>query len=145
MDFECLSETVSILLLHDFQKIANICVSTYLLTKMAITARLTQHILLGASASCRPTPVDHTNRWQGFLDFVLLTGTRLSSSPTFADPHIKYPSRRSFILQTNDMAEPVQPLDLNRLNIYVVEELIQLIVGSYAEIIVNSQRTEVIA
>ena len=49
-----------------------------------------------------------------------------SSSPTSTDPHIKYPSRRSILLHSNDMAEPAQPMDINTLhNVYVVE-------GSYS-------------
>ena len=60
--------------------------------------------------------------------------TRPSSSPTFADPRIKYPSRRSILLLSNDMAEPAQPLDINTLhNVHDVEEFIQLIVGSDVE------------
>ena len=43
-----------------------------------------------------------------------------------------------FLLHTNDMAEPAQPVAINRLhNVYVVEEPIQLTVGSHAEIIAN--------
>ena len=64
---------------------------------------------------------------------------RLSSSPTSADSLIKYPSRRSILLHTNDMAEPAQPLNINTLyNVYVVEELLQLTIESNVEIIANS-------
>ena len=42
----------------------------------------------------------------------------------------------------NDMTEPVQVLDINMLhNVHVVEELIQLIGGSNANIIANSHCT----
>ena len=55
----------------------------------------------------------------------------------------RYPSRRSILLHTNDMAEPAQPLDINTLyNVDVVEELIQLTIESNAEIIANSHWTE---
>ena len=48
-------------------------------------------------------------------------------------------SRRSILLHTNDMAEPVQPLNINTLHdVYVVEELIQLTIESNAEIVANS-------
>ena len=41
------------------------------------------------------------------------------------------------------MAEPAQPLDINTLhNVYVVDELIQLIIESNAEIIANSHWAE---
>ena len=105
---------------------------------------LPQHILPGASASCAPTPVGHTNRWQGFLDLVLPTDTRSTSSPSSADPLIKYPSRRIIFLYSHVMAEPAQSLrEANTLhNVYVSKELIQLTVGSNAEIIANSQWTE---
>ena len=108
---------------------------TYLLNR-AITIRLTdfdltQHILPGAFASYAPTPVGYTNRWQGFP-----TDAKSSSTPASADPRIKYPSRRSNLLHTNDMVEPAQPLNINTLhNIYVVEELLQLNIESNAEII----------
>ena len=47
-----------------------------------------------------------------------------SSSPTFVDSRIKYTSRRSILMHSNDMAEPEQPLEVNRLrSVYVVEEL----------------------
>ena len=51
---------------------------------------------------------------QGFLNLVFPTDTSSSSSPTSADPRIKYPSRRSILLHRNDMAEPAQPLKLIR-------------------------------
>ena len=50
---------------------------------MAIKIRLTYFGLLqhrhlpGASESCAPTPVGHTNRWHGFVDLVLPTDTRI--------------------------------------------------------------------
>ena len=88
---------------------------------------LAQHIFLGASASCASTPVGYTNRWQGFLDLVFPTDTRSSSATSFADSRIKYPSRRSILFHTNDMAELGQSLNVNTLhNVYVVEEHIQL-------------------
>ena len=60
-----------------------------------------------------------------------------SSSPTSADPRIKY------LLHTNDMAESAQPLNTNTLhNVHVVEELIQLTIESNAEVIANSHWTE---
>ena len=47
------------------------------------------------------------------------------------------------IAHSKDMAEPAQPLDINTLhNVYVVEELIQLTVGSDMAIIANSHWTE---
>ena len=79
----------------------------------------------------------------GLPRFGLLKDARSSSSPTSADPRIKYPSRRSILLHTNDMAEPAQPLNINTLhNVYVVKELIQLTIDSSAEIIANSHWTE---
>ena len=43
------------------------------------------------------------------------------------------------------MAEPEQPLNINKLhNVYVVKELIQLTVGSNAEIIANSLWIEIL-
>ena len=69
--------------------------------------------------------------------------TRSSSSPTFADPRIKYPYRWSILLHTNDIAEPAQPLNINTLhNVYGVEELIQLTIESSEKIIANSHWTE---
>ena len=106
-----------------------------------MTTRLTdfalpQHILPGASAPCAPTPVGYINRWQNFLDLVFPTDARSSSAPTSADPRIKYPSRRSILLHTNDMAEPTQPLNINTLhNVHVIEELS---VEVYAEFIAIS-------
>ena len=74
---------------------------------------------------------------------VIPTQARSSSSPTSADARIKYPSRRSNLLHSSDMAEPAQPLDVNTLhNVYVVEEVIQLTVVSDMEIIANSHWTE---
>ena len=62
----------------------------------------------------------------------------LPSSPTSADLRIKYPSRWSILLHTNDMVDPAQPLDINTLhNVYVVEEVIELTIESCAEIIAN--------
>ena len=103
-----------------------------LITRLTDFAVL-QHILPGASASCAPTPVDYTNRLQGFLDLVLPTYTRWSSSPTIADTRIKCLSRRSILLHSNDIAQLAQPLDINMLHdFYAVEELIQLTVESNA-------------
>ena len=105
---------------------------TYSLTYLAIIAWLTdfglpQHMLPGASAFWPSTPVGHTNRWQGVLDFFLPMDTRSSSSPIFADPRIEYLFCRIIILHSNDMAGPVQPLDINTLhNVYIVKVLIQL-------------------
>ena len=79
--------------------------------------------------------------YTGFLDLVLPTDMRSSSLPTSADSRIKYSSRRSIFLHSNDMAEPVQ--DINALhNVYVFEEFIQLTIESNAEIIDNSHWTE---
>ena len=48
-------------------------------------------------------------------------------------------TRSSFSPNSNNMAEPAQPLNINTLrNAYVVEELIQFTVGSNAEINANS-------
>ena len=61
----------------------------------------------------------------GFLALGPCNGYRgdLSSSLNSGDPRIKYPSRRSILLLTNDMAEPAQPLDINTLhNVYVIEK-----------------------
>ena len=70
--------------------------------------------------------------------------TRVSSSPTSADLHLKFPSRWTILLHSNDMAEPAQLLYINTLhNVYVVEELKQLIVGSNAQIIANSHWTQI--
>ena len=53
------------------------------------------------------------------------------------------PTPVGILLQSNDTAELTQPLDVNTLhNAYVVEELIQLTVGSSAKIIANSHWTE---
>ena len=122
---------------RNFRPIAFVSEITYLLTYLIAhnnpTNGLPQHILPGAS--CAPTPVAYTNRWQGFLDLVFPTDARSSSSPTAADPRIKYPSRRSILLHTNDMVEPAQPLNINTLhNVHVAEELIQLTIESNAEI-----------
>ena len=76
----------------------------------------------------------YTNRWQGFFDLIFPTDTKLSSSPTL---------RYSILLRRNDLAEPAQPLDIDMLhNIHVVEELIQLTIGSEVDIIANSRWTE---
>ena len=60
----------------------------------------------------------------------------------FADfRRIKYPSRRSIFLHSNDMAEPVQ--DINAVhNVYIFEEFIQLTIESNADIIDNSHWAE---
>ena len=56
---------------------------------------------------------------------------------------MKYPPRQNIRLHSNDMAEPAQPLDINTLhNVYVIEEFIQLTVGSDVEIIANSHWTD---
>ena len=87
---------------------------------------LPQLIFSGVSAFSAPTPDGYTNRWQGFLDLVLSTDTRSSSSPTSVDPCIKYPSHRRIRLHTNDMSEPAQSLNINTPhNVYVVEELMR--------------------
>ena len=84
---------------------------------MAITSRLTDfvlthNILPGASALCWL----HQSM-TGLPRFDLSkSDARSSSSLTYADPLIKYPSRRSILLHTNDMAEPAQPLDINTLH-----------------------------
>ena len=57
---------------------------------------LPQHKLPGASASCAPTSVGHINRWQAFLDLVLPTDIKSSSTPTSADPRLKYSSAGAF-------------------------------------------------
>ena len=50
--------------------------------------------------------------------------------PTFADLRIKYPSRQSILLHSNDMAESGQALDVNTLhNVHDGKELIQFAVG----------------
>ena len=100
---------------------------------------LPQLFLPWASAFWAHTPISHTNRWQGFLSFILPKDTRSFSSPTSADLSIKYPSRRNILLHSNDMAEPVQPLDINTL--HTVYAVIQLTVESNAEIIANSHWT----
>ena len=43
---------------------------------------------------------------QFFLDLIYPTDARSSSSPTSADLRIQYPSRRSILLHTYNMAEP---------------------------------------
>ena len=97
-----------------------------------------QHIFPGVSASCAPMPIGHSNRLQVFLDSVPPTHTRPSSSTNPAYPLIKYPSRRSILLHSDDMAESALPVDINTLShIYVVKELIQLTIGSNAKIIAN--------
>ena len=61
-----------------------------------------------------------------------------ASSRISADFRIKQSSRQSILLYTNDMVEPVQPLDINTLhNVQVVEELIQLVAITNAKIIAN--------
>ena len=73
-----------------------------------------------------------------FLDLVIPTDVRLSSSPTSTDLRFKYSSRLSIHLHSNYMAELAQPLDINMLhNVYV-----QLTVGSDAEITTNTHWTE---
>ena len=57
------------------------------------------------------------------IDLLLSTDTKSSSSPTSADPRIKYRSRISI----RRHSRPAQPLNINTLhNLYIVEELIQL-------------------
>ena len=71
------------------------------------------------------------NKVMLFLDF------RISPHQIHASPQHHLPFR------LNDMVELAQPLDVNMLrSFYVVEELIQLTVGSDAEIIANSYRIE---
>ena len=53
---------------------------------------------------------------------------------SLSGPRIKYPSRRSILFHTNDIAESAQPL----YNVYIVEELIQLTIELDKEIIANS-------
>ena len=71
---------------------------------MAITTQLTdlslpEHILLDASASCAPTLIGHTNRWQGFLSLVL------PSQPftDFRKCPLEYPFRRGILLHLNEV------------------------------------------
>ena len=88
---------------------------------------MSQYILPGASYACVSTRIGYTNRRQCFLDLVLPTDTKSSSLPTAADFHNKYPSPQSILLDSNYMAEPAQPLDINTLhNVYIIKELIQL-------------------
>ena len=54
--------------------------------------------------------------YDSWLYLVSPKDTRSSSSSTSADPRIKYPSRRSILLHTNDIAEPAQPLNINTLH-----------------------------
>ena len=78
---------------------------------------LPQHILSGALDSCAPTPVDPSKAYK-----VVLSNTHLAGA--------------FFSIQRT---KPGQSLDINTLhNVYVVEELIQLIIGSNAKIIANS-------
>ena len=49
----------------------------------------------------------------------------------------------SVCIHTNDMAKPAELLDINTLsNVHVIEELIQLLVGSDTVVIANSYRTK---
>ena len=55
------------------------------------------------------------------------------------DHRIKRSSRRSVFIHTNDIAEPAKPLVINTLsNVYIIEELIQLPVGTDTVVITNS-------
>ena len=55
----------------------------------------------------------------------VVNATKLSSSPTTSNLHIKYLSRRNVLFHSNDMPEVAQLLDDNTLhNDHVVEELI---------------------
>ena len=69
------------------------------------------------------------------LSYVAIT-TQLSG---FADHRIKHSSRRSVFIHPNHMAEPAEPLDINTIiNVHVIEELIQLPVGSDTVVIALS-------
>ena len=62
-----------------------------------------------------------------------------SLPPMTADHPIKHSSRRSVFIHSNDMAEPTEPLDTNTLsNVHIIEDLIQLPVGSDTVVIANS-------
>ena len=59
---------------------------------------------------------------------------------------IKHSSRRSVFSLPLDMAEPAEPLVINIIsNVHVIEELIQLPVGSNTVVIVNSYWTKNLA
>ena len=88
---------------------------------------------LGAFGSHTPSSAGHIKRWQNSLDLALPTQIKSSSTPSSTNPFINSPSRWNILLYLND----------NTLhNIYVVEYLIQLIVGSNEEIVANSHWTE---
>ena len=71
------------------------------------------------------------------LDFS--TRTWSSHPPMTANHRIKHTCRGSLFIHPNHMAEPAKPLDINGLsNVHVIEELIQLPVGSDTAIIANS-------
>ena len=55
----------------------------------------------------------------GLPRFGLSSGYNVVLFVDFRNPHIKYPSRQSILLHTNDMAEPTQLLNINTLhNVY---------------------------
>ena len=86
--------------------------------------------------------VGHTIRSQGLFNLVFPTRTR-SFHPPMATNHS---SRRCVLIDANDMAEPAEPLVINTLsNVHVIEELIQLPVGSDTVVIANSYWTKNLA
>ena len=83
-------------------QLPNYC-SAYLLTYLTnwlTDFSLPQHILRGAPTSCASTPVVHANRWRGFLDLVLPTDTRSSSSTRSDFPRSPHQISISFSIWT---------------------------------------------
>ena len=79
----------------------------------------------------------------GLSQFGSSSANKVVLCTSFRRSLIKYPSRRSILLHSNDIAEPALPLNTNTLdNVYVVEDLIQLTIGLAAEIIANSHCIE---
>ena len=59
---------------------------------------------------------------------------------------IKHSSRRSVFIHPNGVAEPAEALVINKLsNVHVIEELIQLPIGSDTVVIANSYWTKNLA
>ena len=87
--------------------------------------------------------IGHNNSFNGFWPVAThYTCSWSHQSLISVDPRIKYPTRRSNLFHTNNMAELTQPLVIKTLhNAYVIEELIQFTIESVAEIIANSHWT----
>ena len=93
-----------------------------------------------------PYLVGRTKRSQGLFNLIFATRAWLSHPSMTSIHRIKHSSRSSVSIHPNEMAKAVEALDIITLgNVHVIEELIQLPIGSDTVVITNSYWTKELA